>query len=108
MSLRTKYQVSMAVSRLATVGNKADYAPQSTVIGHIQPLDSSYAALIGGNLSKSFMVWVPPDADIEIGDKIVIATGDYAETYFMKEEKKYALGSAFQQHKEIIIEEKDA
>lgn len=106
MGLRDKYEVSMAVSRLTTVGNKSSYQSLGTVVGHMQPLDPMNAALIEGNLSKSYQVWVEVDADIDVGDKIVIASGDYAGTYYMKEVKKYAIG--VQKHKEITIEEKDA
>lgn len=106
MGLRDKYKVSMAVTRLVTVGYKNEYETLGTVTGHMQPLDPAYSAPIEGNLSKSFTVWVAVNADIDIGDKLTIATGDYAGTYYMKEVKKYGIGK--QKHKEIIIEEKDA
>jgi len=106
MGLRDQYSVSMAIYRLVTTGQKSEYTSDTTVIGHMQPLDPAYAALIGGNLSKSFTVWVDVGADIYLNDKLVIAVGDYAGTYFMKEEKIYSIGTLT--HKEIIIEQKDA
>lgn len=108
MGLRTKYTVSMAITRLGTVGYKSTYASLGTVVGHLQPLDSAYAALIEGNLSKSYMVWVDSAANIDTGDKAVIASGDYAGTYYVKEVKKYLQASKTMKHKEIVIEQKDA
>ena len=107
MRLRKKYSASGVIGRLTTVGNKSDYVDQNDpVVGQVQPLDSAYSALIGGNLSKSFNWWVSINADVKIGDRVVIALGAYADTYFVKELKKFAIGSM--KHLEIIMDRKDA
>jgi hypothetical protein len=106
MRLTKKYKVSMAVSRLVTIAQKTSYTALETIILHLQPLDPVNTALIDGNFSKSYMAWGDINANIDIGDKGIIATGAFAGTYFVKEIRKYAIGRL--QHKEILITQKDA
>ena len=104
-SLINQYYVTLTVYRLSTVGNKTSYQSTGDVTGHIQPLDGAYAALYEGNLSKSFLLVVDNSIDIVVGDKVVISSGNYADTYFVKEVKNYSIGTL--KHKEFIIEAKD-
>jgi len=108
MGLRDKYRVSMDVYSLTIDHNKADY---ETNIGseyvHLQPMDAAYAALIGGNLSKSFVIFTKLDTIIKPGMRLRSSTGELANTYFVKEEKTFEIGSKYNQHKKFIIEQKD-
>ena len=108
--LRKANSVSMAMQRQTTVGQKADYSasPAGTLTFHMQPLDATYAALIGGNFSKSFMGWPDVNADIKVGDKGVVATGKLADTYYVQGVKTYDVGSKKMRHLEVIFEAKDA
>lgn len=103
MSLRDQYSVTATVKRRVITGNKSNYTAQSTIKGHKQPLDSAYAALIDGDISKSFSFWVDVDADVKEGDQLTISS----VIYYVKEEKLFDIGSRSQQHKELVIERKD-
>lgn len=103
MSLRTQYSVTATVKRLTGTGNKRDYTTVGTVKGHKQPLSDTFIGVVQGNLSKSFSFFVPVNANIVEGDQAVVGS----DIYYVKGERKWDIGSSYQQHKELLIELKD-
>lgn len=103
MSLRTQYSVTATVKRLVATGNKTTYTTVATIKGHKQPLSDTFIALAAGNFSKSFSFYVAVDANAVEGDQLTIGS----EIYYVRAERKFDIGSAAQQHKELMIELKD-
>ncbi len=102
MGLRDQYSVSVAVSRLVVSGAKETFTSLTTITGHLQPASAETTALSDGDYSKSFTLYTDVDANINIGDKVVID----GLTYYCKGMKTFSIGTLT--HKEFIIELKNA
>lgn len=67
--------------------------------GHIQQASAEFAGFVGEAWGKTFLIWCDVDEDVESGDSLTIASGDYAGTYSVKNVQKNAVGN--EQHLEI-------
>jgi hypothetical protein len=67
--------------------------------GHVQQAGPEFVKAIGEAWGKTFLIWCDPSEDIESGDTLTIASGDYAGTYSVKHIMQNTTGN--NQHLEI-------
>ena len=69
--------------------------------GHIQQAQPQFAEHIGEAWGKTFIVWCAKNTDVQTGDTLTIASGDYAGTYSVKNAQINAVGA--NQHLELTV-----
>ena len=100
MSIYTFFTVSIANSRPTWVANKSTLVAVGTFMGHVQQASPEYTIQIGEACGLVFSVWCPKGTDVATGDKLTIATGDYAGTYSVRGVQKNATGE--NEHLELV------
>lgn len=70
-------------------------------LGHIQQAGPEFTQHIAEAWGKTFLVWCPKTTDVEPGDTLTIASGDYAGTYNVKNKQVNATG--VNQHLELTV-----
>ena len=69
--------------------------------GHVQQATPEAVEFLGEALGTVFTIWCAKGTDVQKGDTITIASGDYSGTYSVKAIQKNATGS--NEHLEITI-----
>ena len=101
MSISRFYTTSCVVTRMTWSNESSALAAVGTVKGHIQQARPEFAEQIGEAWAQTFLLWCSKGADIAAGDQVVIASGDYAGTYRVKNRQINAVGS--NQHAELTL-----
>lgn len=61
--------------------------------GHTQQANAEMAELIGETFGSVFTVWCDEATDVEAGDTLSVASGDYAGSYTVKNKKVNSVGN---------------
>jgi hypothetical protein len=101
MAIQRFYATSFAVSRMEWSNESSAEASAGSFSGHIQQAGPAFAEEIGEAWGKTFIVWCAKGTDVEPGDTLTIATGDYAGTYSVKNKQINATGG--NQHLELTV-----
>ena len=72
-----------------------------TFKGHIQQAQPEDTQLLASAWGKTFYIWVYKTTDVEPGDTITIASGDYAGTYNVKALQQNETGN--NQHLQLVV-----
>lgn len=92
---------SISVARLSWTGDLASEGVVGSFTGHVQQASPEMAESLGETWSKVFSVWCALGTDVIEGDKLTIATGNYAGTYNVKQIQKNATGA--NAHLELVV-----
>lgn len=101
MSIDRFYNTTFAVKRMEWSGESADEANIDSFVGHIQQAGAEYMQHIGEAWGKSFLVWCAKETDVQPGDTINIASGDFSGTYSVKNKQINFVGN--NQHCELTL-----
>ncbi|HBT75033.1 TPA: hypothetical protein DEB29_03475 [Candidatus Wolfebacteria bacterium] len=101
MSIDRFFTTTFAVTRMSWSNESAAEVSAGSVLGHIQQASPDFIEHIAEAWGKTFLGWVDEDANIQPGDTITIASGDYAGTYSVKNTQINATG--LNQHKELTL-----
>ena len=101
MSINRFYTTTITNTRMVWSGESSARTSVGSFSGHVQQAQPEVAEFIGEALGKVFSVWCAKGTDIESGDVITIASGDYAGTYTVKNIQNNAIGR--NQHLELIV-----
>ena len=94
------FTTTFAVTRAQWSNESSAEVSACSFIGHIQQAAPEFAQQIGEAWGKTFLVWCAVDEDVDPGDTLTIATGNYAGTYSVKNIQTNATGE--NEHLEII------
>ncbi len=92
---------TLAVTRMVWSGNASSESSIGSFSAHIQQASPELAESIGETWSQVFTAWCPIGTNVTEGDKIVVASGSYAATYYVKQIQKNAVG--INQHLELVL-----
>ena len=101
MAIERFYTTTIAVTRMEWSNESSAEQSVASFLGHIQQARPEFAEQIGEAWGKTFIVWCPKTTDVEPGDSLTIATGDYAGAYSVKNVQINATGS--NQHFELTV-----
>lgn len=93
MSIGRFYTTEISVERMNWSGESSVEVSTGSFLGHIQQAQPQFTQQIGEAWGKTFMIWCDKDTDVETGDTLTIASGDYAGTYSVKNLQVHAVGS---------------
>lgn len=99
MSIERFFTTSISVERMEWSGESSAEISAGSFSGHIQQAQPQFAEQIGEAWGKTFIIWCSKTTDVEPGDTLTIATGDYAGTYSVKNSQVQAVGR--NQHLEL-------
>jgi len=100
MSINTFFTTAITLQRMSWSNDSSGEISGTGFNGHIQQAGPDYAEYLGENLGQGFIIWCDKDTDVESGDTLTIATGDYAGTYTVKNVQINATGDNM--HLEVI------
>lgn len=69
--------------------------------GHIQQARPEHAEAIGEAWAQTFLVWCPVNTDVQAGDTLTIASGNYTGTYSVKNKQTNSTGA--NKHLELTV-----
>ena len=98
-SIERFYTTTFAVTRMQWADESSGEVTVGNFVGHIQQARPEFASAVGEAWGKTFVVWCAKGTDVEPGDTLTIATGDYAGTYSVKNSQVNAVGN--NQHLEL-------
>lgn len=98
-SIEKFYTTTITVKRMTWSNDSAAEISAGSITGHIQQASPEFAKFLGEALGKTFVLWCAKTEDIEAGDTITIASGDYVGTYNVKNIQLNATGN--NQHLEV-------
>lgn len=101
MSIERFYTTTFAVTRMTWNNESSAEASVGSFSGHIQQSRPEHAEHIGEAWGQTFIGWCAIGTDVEPGDTITIATGEYAGTYSVKNVQANAVGA--NQHLELTL-----
>ena len=101
MSIERFYTTTFTNTRMEWSNESSAEVSVGTFKGHIQQSVPEFAESIGEAWGKTFIVWCAKGTDIETGDSLSIASGDYAGTYSVKNSQINAVGN--NQHLELTV-----
>ena len=99
MSIERFFTTTITNTRMTWSDESSAEAAVGSFSGHIQQAVPEHAQLVGEAWGQTFLVWCPIDTDVEAGDSLTIATGNYAGTYNVKNVMTNAVGN--NQHLEL-------
>lgn len=102
MSIERFFTTTFSVTRMEWSGESSALASQASFYGHIQQARPEFVEQIGERHGVVFLVWCATDTDVETGDTLTIASGDYAGTYSVKNISTNATGDR-NQHLELVV-----
>lgn len=102
MSIERFFTTAFTVQRMNWSGESAAEVSAGSFSGHIQQAQPQFAEQIGEAWGKTFIVWCPKTTNVEPGDTLTIASGDYAGTYSVKNSQVHAVGQNVQ-HLELTV-----
>lgn len=83
------------------VGDESSESSIGSFSAHIQQAQPEVVEHLGEAMGKVFLVWCPKGTDVDVGDTLTIASGDYSGTYSVKYSQLNATGN--NQHLELTI-----
>jgi hypothetical protein len=101
MSITRFFTTTFAVTRMNWTNESSAEISAGSFIGHIQQARPEFAAQIAEAWGQTFVVWCAKGTDVEPGDTLTIASGDYAGTYSVKNVQSNATGA--NQHLEVTV-----
>ncbi|RKZ11027.1 hypothetical protein DRQ25_00780 [Candidatus Fermentibacteria bacterium] len=101
MSIERFFTTTFAVTRMSWSNESSAEVSAGSFIGHIQQARPEHAEFVGEAWGQTFLVWCAQDTDVQAGDTITIASGDYSGTYSVKNVQNNATGS--NDHLEVTI-----
>lgn len=101
MSIERFYTITIATARMAWANESSAETSVGSFSGHVQQARPEFTEHIGEAWGKTFLVWCAKDTDVETGDTLTIATGDYAGTYSVKNIQTNAVGA--NEHLELVV-----
>jgi hypothetical protein len=93
------YTTTFTVTRMTWSLESSAETSVGTFLGHIQQARPDFAEHVGEAWGKTFTVWCDKSTNVQPGDTLTIATGDYAGTYNVKNAQVNAVGQ--NQHLEL-------
>lgn len=101
MSIANFYTTAFTLSRMDWSGESSALVSGTGFNGHIQQAQPQFTEQAGEAWGKTFLVWCAIGTDVETGDRITVASGEYAGTYSVKNIQTNAVGS--NQHLELTV-----
>jgi len=92
MSIDRFFKTSFTVERMEWSGESGGNVSAGSFSGHIQQAQPDFAQHIGEAWGLTFVAWCRKGTDVEPGDTLTIASGDYAGTYSVKNVQIHAVG----------------
>lgn len=93
MSIDDFYTTSIALKRMSWSNDSGGEIAGTSFNGHIQQADQDMAEFIGEAVGDTFAIWCAKDTDVETGDTLTIASGNYAGTYNVRQIQLNAIGA---------------
>src|SRR6056297_2232039 len=100
-SIKRLFTETIAVTRMVWSGNTSSQSLMGSFSGHIQQASPDLAETLGETWSQVFSIWCALGTDVEEGDKLVVASGNYADTYYVQQIQKNATG--VNEHLELVV-----
>jgi len=82
-------------------GNSSSKSSIGTFNGHIQQANPQLAETLGETWSNIFSIWCALGTDVQEGDELTVASGNYADTYHVRQIQKNATGN--NEHLELVV-----
>lgn len=101
MSIERFYTTSITNTRMSWSGDSSALASVGTFSAHVQQAQPETAEHIGEAWGKVFLIWCAKGTDVNVGDTLTIASGDYAGTYSVKNKQVNATGD--NEHLELTV-----
>lgn len=100
MSIKRFFTVTITVTRMTWSNESAAKTSAGSFSGHVQQARPEFIEQIGEVMGTVFLVWCAQDTNVQVGDTLTIATGDYAGTYSVKNLQNNATGD--NEHIELV------
>lgn len=101
MSIERFYTTTITVKRMSWSNESSVEVSVGSIKGHIQQAGPEFAGFVGEAWGKVYLIWCSKSEDIEPGDTLTVASGDYAGTYSVKNIQSNTTGS--NEHLEITV-----
>ena len=101
MSIERFYTTTIVNTRMDWSNESSAEVSVGSFLGHIQQATPDMIEHIAEAWGKVFMVWCAKGTDVETGDTLTIASGDYAGTYSVKNIQINAVGD--NEHLELTV-----
>lgn len=101
MSITRFYTTTITNTRMSWSGDSSAEASVGSFSGHVQQASPEMAAHVKHAYGQVHQIWCDEATDVEAGDTLTIASGDYAGTYNVKHVQMNAVGN--NQHLELIV-----
>ncbi|QDP67608.1 MAG: hypothetical protein Tp172MES00d2C118482111_2 [Prokaryotic dsDNA virus sp.] len=95
------YTTTISNTRQVWSGNLSSDTAVGSFSGHVQQARPELAESLGETWSKVFSIWCAVGTDVSEGDKLTIASGNYAGTYHVQQIQKNAVG--INAHLELVV-----
>lgn len=105
MSIDRFYTTTITNKRMTWSNDSSADVSVGSFSAHIQQTTPEEVQLLGLAWGNVFTIWCGKSEDVEIGDSITIASGDYTGVYSVKSIQSNATGN--NQHLEIIVIKED-
>ena len=100
-AIKRLFTETVAVTRMVWSGNSSSQSSIGSFKAHIQQATPDLAESIGETWSQVFSIWCALGTNVEEGDKLVVASGNYADTYYVQQIQKNATG--VNEHLELVV-----
>jgi hypothetical protein len=101
MGITRFYTITITSERMVWGGDSSAEASVGSFTGHVQQATPEFTEFVGEAWGKVFVLWCDEATDIEAGDTLTIASGNYAGTYSVKNIQINATGN--NKHYEVTI-----
>lgn len=101
MSVERFFTTTLTATRMDWDNESSAEISNGTFKAHMQQATPEDAQLIATAWGKTFFAWCAKGTDVQPGDSLSIATGDYAGTYSVKNVQKNATGN--NQHLQLTL-----
>lgn len=101
MSIERFFTTIIAVTRMNWSNESSAEISAGSFSGQIQQANPQLAQQIGEAWGKTFSIWCAKDTNVETGDTLTVASGDFAGTYSVKNMQLNAVGA--NQHLELTV-----
>lgn len=100
MSIEQFFTTTITVARMNWTGDSSGEVSQGSFSGHIQQARPDYAEHVGEAWGLVFTVWCDEATDVQEGDTLTIASGDYSGTFSVRNKMINAVGN--NKHLELV------
>ena len=101
MSISRFYTITITNERMIWSGGSSAEASVGSFTGHVQQASPEFTEFVGESWGKVFVLWCDEAIDIQAGDTLTIASGDYTGSYSVKNIQINATGN--NKHLEVTI-----